>query len=608
MTPSSFRRHRVGFAYLMLLSCASAVHANPALEGYADDAAVKRRVAALAKSKIATIAALAKTLEGRSVDVVTIGKGNVDKKPAILVVGGVDAAHVAGVELALSTAEHLVKSYPDDAAIKQLLNDHTIYVIPRANPDGTAKNFSRPYREHRGNARRTDDDRDFEVGEDPPEDLNGDGWITMMRIEDDGGEYIPHPKDARVMIKANAKKNERGRYRMLIEGRDNDGDEELNEDGADGVNFNRNFSFKYPAFKKGAGATAVSEAETRAVADFAFDHPNIVAVLTFTPEDNLMHPWQPNATAEKARIKTTLLSDDAPYQNFLAAKYRKLHGGKNAPKLRSGAGSFAEWAYFHYGRWSFAARGWWVPTGAAKKPAVDASEDAKSPDDTNKGETDANMGDAKPKDAKPADDSREATTDKKPPAAAAPKSDSRGADDIKALKWFAKNKIDGFVDWQEIKHPDFPDNKVEVGGFKPHYRLNPPIGEIKSLAEKHAAFLVELSKLFPQIAIKETKVEPLGAGVYRVTATIGNDGFLPTVSKMGDLARQHQRLQAELTLPKNASLVQGVARRDLARLVGNGGQEELVWLVRLVDKKNNVARLRVWSPSVGEAELEFELK
>ena len=188
----------------------------------------------------------------------------------------------------------------------------------------------------------------------------------------------------------------------------------------------------------------------------------------------------------------------------MAAKYRKLHGGKNAPKPSSGAGSFAEWAYFHYGRWSFGARGWWVPTEVAKKPAADANDDAKSPGDTNKGETDANMGDAKPKDAKPADDSREATTDKKPPVATAPKSDSRGADDIKALKWFATQKIDGFVDWKEIKHPDFPDKKVEVGGFKPHYRLNPPIGEIKSLAEKHAAFLVELGKLFPQVAIKET--------------------------------------------------------------------------------------------------------
>ena len=46
-----------------------------------------------------------------------------------------------------------------------------------------ARNVSHPFREPAGNARKTDDDRDFEFGEDPPEDLNGDGWITQMRIE-----------------------------------------------------------------------------------------------------------------------------------------------------------------------------------------------------------------------------------------------------------------------------------------------------------------------------------------------------------------------------------------------------------------------------------------
>ena len=41
---------------------------------------------------------------------------------------------------------------------------------------------------------------------------------------------------------------------------------------------------------------------------------------------------------------------------YNAEQYRKLHGGKDAPGSPKGEGSFSEWAYFHYGRWSLAAR------------------------------------------------------------------------------------------------------------------------------------------------------------------------------------------------------------------------------------------------------------
>ena len=582
-------------SFLLTAAICTPSRANPALEGCANDAQFKQRVARLAKSKLVKLDTLTKTAGGRSVIVLTIGTGSYNEKPAILLVGNVDAAHVAGSELALRTAEQIVAGYPKDKATKALLDRVTLYVIPRPTPDATAKNFAKPYREQRGNAKRTDDDRDFETGEDPFDDLNRDGWITMMRVEDSTGEYMPHPQDPRVMIKADPKKNEVGRYRLLTEGRDDDGDEKFNEDAADGVDFNRNFTHKYPAFKKSAGQNAVSEAETRAVADFAFDHPNIAAVFTFTPEDNLMHPWQPNPAAEKARIKTTLLADDAPFQNFVAGKYRKLHGGKDAPKSPAGAGSFSEWAYFHYGRWSFAARGWWVPKTAAKKKPVakEAAEEKPKKEDA---------GEARPAEA---GDKEKAVADaKKPPA---PRAEKRGADDVNVLKWLASQKIDGFVEWKPIKHPDFPNNKVEVGGFKAFYRLNPPASQLDPLAKKHAAFLAELAKLLPKLQLEKPKVESLGAGVYRITTSVSNQGYLPTVSKMGERSRHHQRLQIELTLPDGAKLVQGVARRDVPRLAKHK-KHETVWLIQLDDKKDSTVTVRVWSPAAGEARQIVELK
>lgn len=596
MTPPT---PRVGAIILTLLgSCLFATDAlaNPALEGYSNANALRRRVAKLAKSNLVSVETLAKTAEGRRVDVLTIGRGKADAKPAVLIVGNVEAAHVAGSEFALRMAEQIVRDASKNEAVKKLLDEVTLYVIPRPNPDGTEKHFRKPWRAHVGNARKTDDDRDFEIGEDPPEDLNGDGWITMMRVEDSTGEYILHPQDPRVMIKANAKKDEQGRYRLLSEGRDNDEDEQFNEDAADGVSLNRNFTFKYPAFKKAAGENAASEVETRAIADFAFDHPDIVAVLTFTPEDNLMKPWQPNAAAEKERVKTTLLADDAPYQNFVAERYRKTHGGKSAPSSPKGAGSFSDWAYFHYGRWSLAARGWWIPPVETKKPAEKSDNEEKKEE----------AGDKKQEPEKAAAEKK--TDEKKPDAKKPAATDKRGADDIAALKWFEANKIDGFVEWKELEHPDFPDSKVEVGGFKPLYRLNPPADQLDTLAETHVIFLAQFTELLPQLAIAEAKVEPLVGGVFRVTTTVVNQGYLPTMSKMGDTSRAAYPVQVELKLPKGAKVIQGSARRNVPRLAGRGGKHETTWLVRTSGEKPAEATVRVWAPAVGEATARLKLK
>src|SRR5262249_31776364 len=109
------------------------------------------------------------------------------------------------------------------------------------------------------------------------------------------------------------------------------------------------------------GPHQVSEPESRALADFAFDHTNIALVFTFTPEDNLVHPWAEDPKVSHARVREAVDAADVPYFALIAEKYRGLHSAKGAPPSPQGAGSFSQWAYFHYGRWSLAARGWWVP-------------------------------------------------------------------------------------------------------------------------------------------------------------------------------------------------------------------------------------------------------
>lgn len=468
---------------------------------------------------------LGKTIGGREVRVHTVAKGKADEKPAILIVG----VSRTGDAIAQRLLPLLAKS--------DLLDRFTFYVIPRPSPDAFALNRD-------GNARKTDDDRDGTYGEDPPDDLNGDGVITVMRVEDETGGWMPHPDDARILIQADPKKNEKGRYAVYVEGRDDDGDGQFNEDGSGGVDFNRNFTFQYPYFQKGAGPNQVSEVETRAVADFAFAHPNIAAVLTFTNEDNLFHVWQPNGDSDRAQIPWAIHSDDAPFAHFVAERYREIHAGKDAPGSPDGEGSFSEWAYFHYGRWSFAARGWWIP-----KVEGEIKE-------------------------------------------------SRGADQVNALRW----KPDSFVAWTEVKHPDFRGRKVEVGGFKP---VEAPEADLGPLADKHLEFLKKLGELMPKIALQDLKVEDLGEGVVRVTATVVNQGYLPTFSVMGEKTGQVHPLQIAIELPKDASLATGSARRQVERLAGNGGKAERSWLV--VGARGKIT-VRAWAPSLGSDSKTSEVK
>ena len=541
--------------------------ANPALEGYASYVSLTEQLRKLDEADGVELRSLGKSLEGRDIWLLVVGNGEVDKKPAIAVVGNVEPAHLVGSELALRAAQKLIAKSMTDDATKKLLAKRTFYFIPRPDPDGSEKCFTKPYREPAGNARQTDDDQDFSTGEDGPEDLNGDGWITQMRIEDETGKLIEHPLEPRILVTADLKKGERGKYKVLTEGKDSDGDEAFNEDAAGGVSLNRNFTFGYKPFSAAAGPHAVSEPESRALADFLFERANVSVVFSFSTEDNLFHPWKPDAQRERNRIKTTVLSSDAALLEHLAGEYKKLHGGSDAPASPEAAGSFSQWAYFHYGRWSLSARSWWVPKTEPPKQQEPASGDEKQ---------------------KPAED-------------------KRAADERNALNWLDRDKLDGFAPWQSIEHPDFPGKKVEVGGFKPFYRANPPAKDLDALAEKHAAFLAMIPKWLPELAIVETKGESLGGGVHRISVTVINRGLLPTMPEMGQVNGEFYPLQVELTLPKETVFLQGNARGRLPRIEG-GGTAERTWLVRFPGEVPAKVGVQVFAPAVGSAAAEVSLK
>lgn len=542
----------------------------PLLAGYLNHEQFSAAVQQLGESELAEVKSLGKSASGRDVWLVTIAMGKHEDKPALAIIGNVQGSHLAGGEIALRIAQSIVEKGDKDEGLKKLLGAVTLYIIPRPDPDASEKCFAKPYRVPAGNDRKTDDDRDFSFGEDPPNDLNGDGFITQLRIEDPAGTLLLHPDDPRVLITADPKKNERGKYRVLTEGIDDDGDEQWNEDAGDGVAFDHNWTFGYKPFTAHTGPNAVSENECRVIADYLFDRTNIAAVYTFSTDDNLSHPWKANPQTERERIRKNILGSDATAVDFLAESYRKLHGGSDSPSPPETHGAFSRWAYFHYGRWSLNARPWWVPK-------IEAAKKDEAQDDEKKEE-------------------------KKPSG------EKRGADQINLLRWLEANKIDGFVEWKEIEHPDFPDQKVEVGGFKPLVDLNPPAAELDKLAEKQLAFLQKLPDYLPKLELREATAKSLSGGVYRVQVTAANTGYLPTMPEMGSVNGIPQPLQIAIDVPKDAVFLQGHPRSEVNRLAGVTGKREVTWLIRFPGKAPESIELRLWAPAVGEVKTKIEVK
>jgi hypothetical protein len=565
----------------LLLSSAAADSAGPALPGYLTVAGLTARLQALGTP--AQVEQLGATSTGAPVLAAEFACSVSGPHPALAVVGGLGPAQNCGAELVLRLAERLAAGGTEAEAV---LSRMSVYLIALPSPDAVGgASGRRPYSSATVNALPADDDRDGRLDEDGPEDLNGDGWITQLRVKDPAGQYRTHPLDPRVLIPVKPDASEQGEYSIYTEGLDNDHDGLYNEDGPGGVDFDRNWSWNYELYGRASGFNPVSERETRAVADFLFNHPELSMVYTLGPQDNLAHPWQ--AGNDGGRIKTGVLADDAPVLKLLGDAYKQQFDSAAAPSGAPGDGSFPYWAYFHYGRWSLAALPWWMP--AEPKP------EEKKPEEKKPEEKQAEAGAAPA--GQPADAVAKPAWDEK---------DERGKDDLRRLKWLETNHIDGFVPWTPITDPDFPGAVVEVGGLRQLRADNPPAAELDGLADRQLKFLASVAALQPQLVIDRVKVEDRGGGVYRVEARVVNTGYLPTVSAMGELSRQNYPLQASVTLPAGAQLLSRNGRHSVPRLPGQGGSAELDWLVQA--EAGAVLHVDVASPAVGEVAVDIPLR
>jgi hypothetical protein len=426
-----------------------------------------------------TLEEAGKSLEGRTIWAVTLtnkASGAPDEKPAMYVDGNTHAGEVAGGEAALHLVWYLATRYGNDPLVTEALDTRTYYVLPRVNPDGAEIYLTGEYPK---NPRGIDSDGDGQVDEDGPEDINGDGHISLMRIRDPNGPFRTHPSDPRLMVPR--KGGEPGEWRILgDEGLDNDNDGLVNEDGPEGLGTvsNRNYPVGWwspDEMRRGQGRYPLSEPEAKAQVDFVQSHRNINNLITYHTHSGLiLRPY-----AHKPDDLD--LRRDLPYFEGigevgtaitgypLVSSYTGFTPDPTQPRL----GTFKDWAYVHNGLISWTIELWKAPG----EEGLSAFE---------------------------------------------------GLDQLKLLK-FIDEKLGGrgARKWAPFAHPTYGD--IEIGGIDERFIVqNPPPEMLEQELEKVTKFAIVQGMTSALVRVVDVAAESLGGDFYRVRATLQNQGYLPT--------------------------------------------------------------------------------
>jgi hypothetical protein len=421
-------------AIALFLFCQAAPRANADAgeRAYRSPESLKKELVQLVggHKDAARLHTLGKTPGGRDLILIEIGSRGAGA-PAVLVAANMEGDSPPASEAAFELARLLLEEWEGEP------EKRTWYIVPAGNPDGYARFFDKPLGVSFVNARPFNADRDDATDEDAPEDLNGDGYITVMRQAHPEGSWMPVEGEPLLMKRAEAEKGEKGAYRLFSEGIDNDGDGEINEDVPGGVNPGHNFPHNFEHYTETDGPWAASEVESRAIMRFAFDHPEIALVLVFGRSNSLREVPEstrkseatrgrykvPKRIAERmgldpdkeypiaelvemARAYTgyqELTEDmvlqflgvgaavnpdkkDLPYWKEISKRYNEFikeagPGGERLASAKFSPGSVEEWSYYQYGTPCFSMDFWTLPV---KKDREKKEEGELTPDEVEK--------------------------------------------------------------------------------------------------------------------------------------------------------------------------------------------------------------------------------
>lgn len=447
---------------------------------------------------LAALSSIGKSHRGRDVWLMTItnrATGPDSDKPAFYIDANIHAEEVSTTSVALYTIWYLLTQYGQNAEVTWLLDNLTFYIIPRFNPDGAEISLTMPHH-WCGNGR-------YLPGEEQTRglcqhDINGDGLIVEMRIEDAAGEWKVSKADPRLMmLRQPGEVGDGPYYRMYREGEIRgawDGKAFEIEKPRDG-NMNRNFPAGWrPEFRQyGAGDYPLSEPEALAVAQFILSHKNIAGIQNYHTHGgvhlrpSLVAPDSAIPRNDLAMYKTIGAMGTALTGYPVISVYEEFTSDPDQPRV----GSLMQWTYDELGIVTFSTE-LWNPERAAGF-------------------------------AEPAKYQLRARSEE---------------DEVALLRYNdAHLGGKGFVNWTPFDHPQL--GRVEIGGWTHMFTFrNPPPAsfatteEAKSwlpdMCHKNCLFTLKHAACSPLIRITDVQSEALGANLHKITATVSNQGYLPT--------------------------------------------------------------------------------
>jgi hypothetical protein len=469
------------------------------------------------------------------------GKVPLAERPTLLLLGGLDGVSLSGCEAVLATCSALL-SQPD-----RLPHEIAFVAVPWASPEALAQMQS-----GRGGDGRDltplDDDGDGAVDEDGPDDLDGDGRILDMLIEDPEGPWV-RAQDPRFL--AAARPGDAPRYQLVREGRDDDGDGRFNEDPPGGVCFDRAFPLGWRCehpFARGA-ELPLDVPACRALADLALARKTAVVLLfqgdhggLALPGSRRDNPWPRDADAATFEIAGRLFAKATGRASPLPTPLA-IARGEERP------GAALDWFYAVPGALSLEVAVWGP---AVEKPAETSG---------------VGLADALFESA-----SRPGGRSSSPPVAASDLAWARWLDNLRGGI--------GFVEWHPVELGD--GRRALVGGWDPGSRRNPPEKSLPTALAGIPDFVTELSAALPLLELRLTETRREGE-VCTIRARIANAGALPTGAWTSGRAvagsAEPPGARLEIELPAGARLLTGDASVALGEISGGGTSREVAWIV-----------------------------
>ena len=488
---------------------------------------------------LCSLESIGKSYEGRDIWLVTITNtetGAHEDKPAFLIEANIHSMEWTGCTAALHLIHKLLSEYGPNDLVTRALDTRTFYVIPRLNPDGAERGLKerrfirssvRPYP-------RDETEDGLQV-----EDVDGDGRVLDMRVEDPNGAWRTHPDEKKLLVRRDPVDTPANGpfYRLLYEGRIQ------NYDGVtirvppplEGLDLNRNFPADWSPEheQRGAGPFPTSEPEVRAMVQAVTDRPNVtghIAYHTFSGVHLRPYAGRPDddLPTHDLRAYTIIGQRGTELTGYPAVSV--FHDFKYDPKQTIKGGAH-DWLYDHVGVFSWTTE-FWSPQRQA-------------------GLQDYHF----------TDWIREHPVE----------------DDLTLLKWADETYPGAYVDWYEFDHPEL--GKVELGGWDIiNYWFNVPFDRLEQEVAPHSDWALFHLLISPFLEVRSLNVEQLGESSFLVRLVLQNTGWLPTNVTQKALERHAVRdLEVELELPEGARLVGGEVKTQVGQLKGRVEKRSTTW-------------------------------